>query len=351
MKKVISMAMASVLLASLFLFGACTQETKATINVYNWGQYIDETVLKDFKKETGIKVVYSTYDSNETMYSKISTGAADYDVVIPSDYMISKMIEEDLLAELNFANIPNYSMIGEEYKNLEFDPNNAYSVPYTWGTVVIFYDKTQVAPEDVKDKSINLLWNEKYSGKILMFENPRDAFGLSLIKNGFSLNSENPVEWQKAADDLKAQKPLVQAYVMDQIFDKLGSGEAAIAPYYAGDGPLIQEQNPNIDYYIPTEGTNMFVDSMCVLKSSKNKAAAEAFINFMCKTDVALKTANTIGYATPQVEAAKSVDPRLLEDKCIYADEATLANTEVFKNLPKEISVLQSNLWTEIKRV
>lgn len=350
MKKIVSIAMTGILLLGLFAFGGCGSKEKSSINVYNWGQYIDESVLKDFTKETGIKVVYSTYDSNETMYSKISTGAADYDVVIPSDYMISKMIEEDMLAPLDFANIPNYSMIGENYKNLEFDPSNAYSVPYTWGTVVVFYDKTQVDPADVKDKSINLLWNEKYSGKILMFENPRDAFGLSLIKNEFSLNSENPAEWQKASDDLIKQKSLVQAYVMDQIFDKLGSGEAAIAPYYAGDAPLIQEQNPNIEYYIPTEGTNFFVDSMCVLKNTKHKAEAEAFIDFMCRTDVAIKTAETIGYATPQTEAQKSVDPRLTQDKCIYADTETLKNSEVFKNLPKEISVLQSKLWTEIKK-
>lgn len=348
MKKFLSVVMAAVLLVTVAGFSGCGGK-KETLNVYNWGEYIDLSVLKDFEKKTGIKVNYTTYESNEAMYSKVSTGAADYDVVIPSDYMISKMIEEDMLAELDFANIPNYSMIGDSYKNLEFDSENRYSVPYTWGTVVIFYDSTQVDEADVADQSINLLWNQKYKGKILMFDNPRDAFGLALIKSGNSLNSDNPDEWNKAADALLEQKSLVQAYVMDQIFDKLGTGEAAIGPYYAGDALLIQEQNPNIKYYIPKEGTNMFVDSMCVLKSSKKKAQAEAFINFMCETDVALRNAEEIGYATPQMEAAKQVDTRMKDDKCIYPDAQVLENTEVFKNLPKDISVLQSNLWTKIK--
>lgn len=350
MKKIVSLVLTAALLVTVAAFAGCGTGNTVTINVFNWGEYIDMSVLKDFEKETGIKVKYDNYDSNETMYSKISSGAAEYDVVIPSDYMISKMIEEDMLAELDFNNIPNYSKIGDAYKNLSFDPENKYSVPYTWGTVVIMYDKTQVDPEDVADKSVNLLWNEKYQNKILMFDNPRDAFALAQLKLGYSMNSDNPDEWRAAAEELKKQKPLLQAYVMDQIFDKLGSGEAAIAPYYAGDGPLVQESNPNVDYYIPKEGTNMFVDSMCVLKNTKHKAEAEQFINFMCSTEVALKNANEIGYATPQTEAAQQVDSRLTNDPCIYASAETLENTEAFNNLPKDISVLQSQLWTEIKK-
>lgn len=350
MKKAISIVLTAVLLLSVLALSGCGKSDQVTINVFNWGEYIDLSVLTDFEKQTGIKVKYDYYDSNETMYSKISSGAANYDVVIPSDYMISKMIDEDMLAALDFSNIPNYAMIGDAYKNLEFDAENKYSVPYTWGTVVVFYDKTQVDPADVAEQSVNLLWNEKYKNKILMFDNPRDAFALAQLKLGTSMNSENPDEWKAAAQELKNQKPLLQAYVMDQIFDKLGSGEAAIAPYYVGDGPLIQESNPNVDYYIPKEGTNMFVDSMCVLKTTQHKTEAEKFINFMCSTETALKNANEIGYASPQVEAAKLVDARLLNDRMIYPSADVLANTESFKNLPKDINVLQSQLWTEIKK-
>lgn len=348
--KILSTVLALVLLSSFVTLAGCGKSDQVTLNVYNWGVYIDMSVLKDFEKETGIKVQYDIYEDNETMYSKISSGAANYDVAIPSDYMISKMISEDMLAPLNFANIPNYSMIGDDYKNLAFDPNNQYSVPYTWGTVAIFYDKTKVDAADVEKQSVNLLWNEKYKNQILMFGNPRDAFALAQIKLGYSMNSTNPDEWKAAAQELKKQKPLVQAYVMDQIFDKLGSGEASIAPYYVGDGPLIQESNPNIEYYLPKEKTNLFVDSMCVLKNTKHQKEAEQFINFMCSTDVALKNANEIGYATPQVEAAKLVDERLRNDKIIYPSAQVLANTESFINLPKEINVLQSQLWTELKR-
>lgn len=350
MKKVISAVLAVVLLAGIAAFAGCGKSNTVTLNVFNWGEYIDMSVLKDFEKQTGIKVKYDYYDSNETMYSKISSGAANYDVVIPSDYMISKMIDEDMLAELDFNNIPNYSMIGDAYKNLDFDPENKYCVPYTWGTVVILYDKTQVDAADVAEQSVNLLWNEKYKNKILMFDNPRDAFALAQLKLGYSMNSENEAEWKAAAEELKKQKPLLQAYVMDQIFDKMGSGEAAIAPYYAGDGPLIQESNPNVDYYIPKEGTNMFVDAMCVLKTTAHKKEAEQFINFMCSTETALKNANEIGYASPQMEAAKLMDARLVNDPCIYPSDEVLANTESFRNLSKETNVLQSQLWTEIKK-
>lgn len=350
MKRFISLVLTAVLLSTILVFAGCGKNNTVTINVYNWGEYIDMSALKDFEKETGIRVNYQTYANNEEMYSKISSGAANYDVIIPSDYMISKMIDEEMLAPLNFENIPNYSLIGDAYKNLEFDPENQYSVPYTWGTVVIMYDKTQVDAADIAEQSVNLLWNEKYKNKILMFDNPRDAFALAQLKLGYSMNSTNEDEWKAAAEELKKQKPLVQAYVMDQIFDKMGSGEAAIAPYYAGDGPLIQESNPNVEYYIPREGTNLFVDAMCIPKNAQHQTEAEQFINFMCATEIALKNQETIGYASPQVEASQQVSERLRNDPCIYADENTLKNTESFMNLPKEINVLQSQLWTDIKK-
>ena len=342
----------SIILALCIAFGvlSLTGCGKTTLNVYNWGEYIDPEVLAEFKKETGIKVNYTTYASNEEMYAKVSSGAASYDIVVPSDYMIAKLIEEDMLAELDFSNIPNYQYIGEDYKGLQYDPEDKYSVPYTWGTTVVMYNKTMVDPADVADKSVDLMWNEKYKDQILMFDNPRDAFALALSKLGYSFNSTNPDEWEQAAELLRQQKPLVQGYVMDQIFDKMEAGEAAIAAYYAGDALIIQEENPDVEYFIPKEGANMFVDAMCVMKNTQHKAEAEAFINFMLKTDVAVKTAEVIGYATPHTAAKAELDPEVTGNPVVYPDAAILENTEVFLNLTPEIGKLQSELWTDIKK-
>ena len=350
MKKILSVLLILCMTCGVLGFAGCGSDGRVTLNVYNWGEYIDESVLSDFEAQTGIRVNYTTYASNEEMYAKVSSGAASYDVVVPSDYMIAKMQEEGLLAKLNFDNIPNYKYIGEDFKGLSFDPENQYTVPYTWGTTVLIYNKSLVDPADAAAQSWDLLWNEKYSGQILMFDNPRDAFGIALTKLGYSMNSQNPDEWKAAAEELKRQKPLVQAYVMDQIFDKMGSGEAAVAPYYAGDALIIQEDNPDIDYYIPKEGANFFVDAMCVLQNSEHKAEAEQFINFMCETEVAVKTAEVIGYATPHTAAKALLDPAITSNPVVYADSSTLENTEVFLNLTPEIGQLQSDLWTNIKK-
>lgn len=350
MKKVISFFCLFLLITACVSCSFSAFAAGESINVYNWGEYIDQNVLDMFYDETGIKVNYTTYDSNETMYSKIVSGAASYDVVVPSDYMISKMAQEGLLAELDFNNIPNYKYIGDEYKGLEYDPDEKYSVSYTWGTVVVIYNTKFVDEEDVKDESVNLLWNEKYAGKILMFDNPRDAFGLALKKAGYSLNSLNENDWSEAQKLLKEQKPLVQAYVMDQIFDKMASEEAWIAPYYAGDAYTIQQDNPDISFYLPKEGSNFFTDAMCVLKSSQNKENAEKFINFMCRTDIALMNAEEIGYGTPQTETYKLLDEEVSSNELLYPSKEKLQNqTEVFINLPSNISMLQSALWTSLK--
>lgn len=350
MKKFVSFVLCIVIAFTFAVsLSGCGKSYEASINVYNWGEYIDQTVLKDFEEQYNIEVNYTTYESNEAMYTKVISGAADYDIVIPSDYMISKMIEEDLLAELNFDNIPNYKYIDETHKNLEFDPDNKYSVPYTWGTTVILYNDKYVAEEDVAQQSIELLWNEKYEDRILMFDNPRDAFGLALKKLGYSMNTTDEAQWKQAGQELEKQFPLVSAYVMDQIFDKMTSEEAYIAPYYAGDWLTINEMNENVKAYIPKEGANLFVDSMCVLKSSKNKDAAEKFINFMCDTEVAVKNAEAIGYATPHTAAREALDLSLTGNALIYPDTQTLADTEVFVNLPQETLNLQSELWMNLK--
>ena len=349
-RRIVAFVLAGCILFSLMGYAGYRSHDKVTINVYNWGEYIDEEVLDIFEEQTGIHVNYTTYASNEEMYAKVSSGAALFDVVIPSDYMIDKMLHEDMLAELDFDNIPNYKYIGEDYKGLEYDPDNQYTVPYTWGTTVIIYNTKMVDPEDVAEQSVNLLWNEKYAGQILMFDNPRDAFGLALKKYGYSMNTTNPDEWKPAAEALKEQKPLVQAYVMDQIFDKMSAGEAAIAPYYAGDALIIQEDNPDVDYYIPKEGANFFVDAMCILKNSTHKTEAEAFINFMCEPEIATRTADYIGYATPHTAAREMLDPEITANPVVYADSETLKDTEVFLYLEPKVSSLQSELWTAIKK-
>lgn len=350
MKKFMSLIICLSVFFSAFTLVASAEE-EIVLNVYNWGEYIEQSTIDMFEeKYPYIDVNYTTFDSNEAMYSKIVSGAASYDIVIPSEYMVSKLIQEEMLAELDYSNIPNYKYIGEAYKNLSSDPENKYSVPYFWGTVVVIYNSQFVAPEDVSDESLDLLWNEKYAGKILMFDNPRDSFGIALTKLGYSMNSDTDSQWQEAAKLLSEQKPIVQAYVMDAIFDKMESGEAWIAPYYAGDALVIQETNPDIQFYMPAEGTNMFVDSMCILNTTEHQKEAELFINFMCDPKIAAMNAETVGYATPNTEALNLLDPEITENELIYPDEEYLKNnTEVFINLPQKTQMLQSTLWTDLK--
>ena len=353
MRKIILSVLAVLVIAAIVATGSVisggTGSSAGSINVYNWGEYIDQSVLADFEKQTGIKVNYTTYASNEEMYSKIVSGAASYDVVIPSEYMISKMIEEDLIAELDFNNIPNYRYIGEKYRGLAFDPEEKYSVPYTWGTVVIVYNTKYVDEEDVADESLDLLWNEKYAGRILMFDNPRDAFALALTRAGHSMNTTDPSQWEEAAEMLMAQKPLVQAYVMDQVFDKMIGEEAYIAPYYAGDAIMMMDENEDLAAYVPVEGANQFVDAMCVLKTSPHKKEAEQFINFMCETDIAVRNAEEVCYAIPHTAAFEELDEETREDTMVYPPQEVLDKCEVFINLPPETLLLQSDLWIKLK--
>lgn len=350
-KTLVSLVLSVCMLVSVLVLSSCSDDTQETVtlNVYNWGEYIDQDVLDMFTEQTGIEVNYTTYASNEEMYAKIVSGAASYDVIVPSEYMIAKMIDEGLLAEIHTENLENYSLIGDEYKGLSYDPEEKYSVPYTWGTVVIVYNTKYVDEEDVADQSINLLWNEKYAGKILMFDNPRDAFALSLIKLGYSINTINPAEWQEAADELRNQKDILQAYVMDQIFDKMISEEAYIAPYYAGDAIVMMEENEDLAAYVPVEGANMFFDSMCILETSEHKEEAEKFIDFMCSTEIAVMNAEEVWYAIPQLEAYEQLDPEQKDDPMVYPPQEVLDRCEVFVNLPTDIMQLQSKLWISLK--
>lgn len=296
MKKIIKAVVAMVLISTvIFIMTGCGQ-SKPTLKVYNWGDYIDESIFKDFEEEYGIRIIYDTFATNEDMYIKIKAGGSDYDVAFPSDYMIERMISEDLLYEINYNNIPNYKYIGDEFKNFSYDPTNGYSVPYMWGTVGIIYNTTMV--DDTVD-SWDILWNEKYAKQILMLDSQRDSIGITLKKLGYSLNTKNVDELEAAKDALIEQKPLVLAYVGDEVKDKMIAGEAALAVVWSGDAVYMNWENPDLEYAIPKEGSNLWFDAMVIPKTSKNKENAELFINFMSRTDIAFKNADYIGYSTP----------------------------------------------------
>jgi len=323
-----------------------------TINVYNWGQYISEgedgsmNVVKEFEKLTGIKVNYTNFATNEEMYAKLKSGSAKYDVIFPSDYMAGKMISEGMITPLNYDNIPNFTKyIDPHYTSQSYDPENRYTVPYTVGYVGILYN-TNIVTKEVTGWEI--LWDEDYTGDILMFNNSRDAFGIALKELGYSMNSHDPEQLQEAAELLKQQKSVIQAYVMDEIFDKLGSGEAAIAPYYAGDYFLIAEDNPDVAFVYPKEGFNSFIDVACVPVNCNNREAAELFINFLCDPEVAYQNFNTIGYATPNTGAAAMIDEELRDNPILFPDDETTKNCEVFIAQDAETTELMQHLWTEV---
>ncbi|QIB70696.1 spermidine/putrescine ABC transporter substrate-binding protein [Aminipila butyrica] len=320
------------------------------INVYNWGEYlsIGEDGLMDingeFEKLTGIKVNYSNFETNEGMYAKMKSGANAYDVIFPSDYMVSRLIQEKMVQPLDFDNIPNFKYIGEEFRNPEYDPDNLYSVPYMWGRVCLIYNEKLVGH---KIESIDELWNPEYSGKILMFKNSRDAFALALEKLGYSLNTENVKELEQAAQLLKEQKPLIQAYVMDQIFDKMQANEAIIAPYYIGDYYIMKEVNPDLSVYIP-ENTNIYYDAVCIPSDSRHKEAAEMYINFLNEPQAAADNAEYIMYSSPNTAAVALLDPEISGDKNLYPPVEELVNTQAFINLSEDTNLYIDRLWTDV---
>ena len=319
------------------------------VNVFNWGLYMDESIIRDFQAQTGIKVNYTEFQSNEEMYSKLKSGGANYDVIIPSDYMVSRMIDEGMLQELDYSKIPNYSLIDDIYKNLEYDPDGKYSVAYMTGTVGLIYN-SDIITDTIT--SWGSLFDSKYAGQILMFNNPRDAFGIALKYLGYYQNTTDENEIKEAYELLLKQKPILQAYVMDQIFDKLEAGEAAIGPYYAGDYLIMKENNPDLAFVRPVEGSNRFVDAMCIPVRAKNKANAELFIDFVCRTDIALKNMEYVWYASANFEAAEifgdQLDPEDYE--IMFASFETLEKCDVFTNLPQQIIALYDRLWVDLKK-
>ena len=330
-------------------------EGKITLNVYNWGQYIADgsdgslDIIAAFEERyPNIHVNYSTYDSNEVMYTKLASGGITVDVIIPSDYMVARLIEEDMLLELDFGNIPNYQYIDANFRNTAYDPENRYSVPYTWGTVGIIYNSKYVDEGDLT--GWELLWNEKYADKILMFDNSRDAFGIASYLLGYSVNTTDEAELRHCAEMLAQQKPLVQQYVMDQIYDLLENEEAWIAPYYVGDYMTMAENNPDLGFFLPQDqGFNLFVDAMCIPKCAREKEAAELFINFLCEPEIAAANMDWVGYSVPLSAAKEYMDPEIVCDPVAYPSDELLSRGSSYAYLLPSVTRFVEGLFLEVR--
>lgn len=351
MKKLIALGLCTCMTAALLSgCGSANKYPNGKVYVYNWGEYIDPETLDMFEKETGIQVIYDEFDTNETMYPKVEAGASNYDVVCPSDYMIQKMIDNDLLQELNWDNIPNAKAnIGTQYyeQSEAFDPGNRYAVPYCWGTVGILYNKTMV---DEPVTSWSILWDEKYADSILMQDSVRDLFMVGLKSLGYSMNSTDENELNEAKDLLIQQKPLVQAYVIDQVRDKMIGNEAALGVIYSGEAIFTQRENPDLEYVIPKEGTNVWIDSWVIPKNAENVENAEKFIDFMCRGDIALLNFDYITYSTPNTAAQALIeDDDIRNSKIAFPDLSQYDGLETFSYLGDDADALYNDLWKEIK--
>lgn len=377
MKKIISVFFAILLLATPFLLTSCGKSDEGeeavsgettTLYVYNWGEYIsdgsddsldvnrafEEYCLKVLKKN--VKVNYSTYSSNEDLYAKLSSGAVSYDVVIPSDYMAARLAAEGLIREYNpKESIENYKYIDSRFKGLYYDPDEKFSVPYTFGTVGVIYNTKYVPEDDENIGSWALLWDGKYAGNILQFNNPRDAFGTAQFYNKTSINSNNPDDWRAALDLLVKQKSIVQGYVMDEVFNKMKGGSAAIAPYYAGDYFTMYGDNEDLAFYHPEEGTNVFVDVMCIPSSTKNFDLAKEYINFMLTEEIAVANAEYVCYAWPNTLVKDNEEYIAYMTEEIHPDAISIlydfdmSNMEFFYDLPDDTRSLMNSLWEELK--
>ncbi len=355
------MAVAAVAALSAVTMSGCGKSAEKAggageVYVYNWGEYIDEDVIAQFKEETGIDVIYDMFETNEEMYPVIEAGGVKYDAVCPSDYMIQKMIENNMLAEINFDNVPNIKEIDSKYMDMSrsFDPDNKYSVPYCWGTVGILYNTSMVAPEDAPKKWSDL-WDEKFKDNILMQDSVRDAFMVALKSLGYSMNTTNEAEIAEARDLLIKQKPLVQAYVIDQVRDKMIGGEAAMGVIYSGEMLYIQQEvadlglDYSLEYVIPEEGTNLWLDSWVIPANAPNKENAEKWINFLCRPDIAKKNFEYITYPTPNKGAFDLLDSDLQNNKAVFPDTDSLKNCEVFQYLGIDVDSIYNEYWKEVK--
>lgn len=348
-KRLCTISMICVL--SLGLFAGCNKSEdqigfNGKVNLFNWGDYIDPELIEQFEKETLIDVVTENYDTNEIMYDKVKSKPGVYDVIIPSDYMIEKMSNEGLLEELNFENIPNIKNIDDKYRNLDYDPENKYSAPYTWGVIGILYD-ADVVTEDVD--SWDILWNEKYSKEIFMYDSYRDTFVAPLKTLGYSLNTNNPKEIDEAKKLLMQQAPLVQALVVDDIKTLLANGDGAMAPLWSGDAIYIMDEAPdtNFKFVVPKEGSNIYFDAMAIPKGAPNKENAEKLINFLLDAEVGKQNTEYIGYSTPNKASFELLDEETQNNKTAYPNQEVLDKCEVFKDLPKETIDTYIDVWIE----
>lgn len=328
----------------LAVFATACGESKPSLNVYNWGDYIDMDVIADFEKEFDIKVKYDTFATNEDLYVKMKQGSSSYDVVFPSDYMIERMIREDLLVKLDKYNIPNILKIDDKFIGLDYDPKNEYSVPYMWGTVGIIYN-TKMINEDIDSWAD--LWNEKYKGEIIMLNSQRDTLAVALKKLGYSMNTRDLNQLEEAKQELIKQKPLVEAYLGDQVKDVIVGNDAAMAVVWSGDAVVMIRDNPDLKYIIPKEGTNLWFDAMVIPKTGKNKEMAEKFIDFMSRPDISARNAEYIGYSTPITEAVELLPEELRESTVAYPTDEMIGDTEVFKD-PLDIIKVYDKIWTDI---
>ena len=371
MKRILSLCLLLILLATLLcpMLVSCSDSDEVTLYVYNWGEYISDgsegciNVNEEFERycreELGmnVRVNYSTYSSNEDMYAKISSGAATYDVIIPSDYMIQRMVSEKLLQPLDLEKIPNYANIDDRFKgeNVYYENGTAetYSVPYFYGMIGVIYTSNIVSEEDVADQSWSLMWNENYTRDILQFNNSRDAFGTAMYYLGYDVNNATEEQWREALELLKAQKPLVQGYVMDEIFNKMSSNSAAVAAYYAGDYLSMYEDNEALAFYYPKEGTNSYVDAMCIPANSENAELAMAYINFMCSTEIGVANAEYTYYASPLKTVRENAEYQEYMGEeamdVLYGEQASSVPTQAYLNLTSERLSLLNELWEELK--
>ena len=340
-KRKISLLLA-LIIVSLSILTACG-EKKPTLNVYNWGDYIDKDVLREFEEEFDVKVRYDDFATNEDLYVKVKQGGSSYDVIFPSDYMIERMIKEDLLVKLDKYNIPNMENIDGRFIDPDYDPNNEYSVPYMWGTVGIIYNKTMVDPPSKWAD----LWDEKYKGEIIMLKSQRDTLAVALKKLGYSMNTRDMKELEEAKEELIKQKPLVYSYLGDEIKDAIVQENAGIGVVWSGDAVAMIRNNPNLEYVIPEEGTNLWFDAMVIPKGSENKELAEKFIDFMLRPEISAKNADYIGYSTPIAKARELLPEDIKNSLVAYPRDDMIEDVEIFKD-PSDIIGEYDRIWTEI---
>lgn len=344
MKKILALAVCVLIMVPFF---AGCGSSKTTLYVYNVGDYIDESVIELFEEEhPDIDVKYETYYTNEDMYSKVKAGRTAYDVVFPSDYMVERMIEEDMLLPIDFKNVPNYKNIGDEFKGLDYDSEAKYSVPYMWGTMGILYNKKMVDAKDVE--SWKAMYDDKYEGEIFMLDSVRDMVSITLKSLGYSMNSDNDKELKAAEKALIKQKPLVKAYCGDEVKDKMIANEGAMTIAWSGDAFYCMDLNKDLAYSVPNEGSNLWFDSMVIPKTSKNKEGAELFIDFMCRPEIAKKNAEYIGYSTANVAGRDLLEDEIKNDPLRYPDITKLENMEIF-TYDSELARKQMDLWSRVK--